>query len=680
MKKKTIIKILSVVFSVVAALSSFTACENQSSDDFPQREVKKYSYDGGTHIYTAKETSKYMIQNGSTDYKIVIPADSGEYIQAAKDELSLFFHEATNVALEYVIESEEGIAHSQSGKYISIGETKMLESAGIEVDKSALGSDGIRIVTKDNAIYLFGGSDYGSLYAVYDLLTILFNFEVYSYDCIQIDRNVRNVKLYNFDVRDIPDVAMRSNSWAMRKNNVNNFAYRSKMILAKSNYLMPLGDDRVGGKPRSIHNSFQILPKAEYEEKHEKWYSTNGDQLCYTARGDQKEYEAMVEKIAEVIEYDLTKYPVDKYPSYNIGAFTMEDTGTNCTCSACAQAKIKYNSDSGAVIVMQNKIMEKVHAWMNLPENKEYKREDFKLAFFAYHNYADAPAYYDEAKGKYVVNHPDLVMREDVGVYLCMSDDLSYLVNVYDEINDKGRENLLAWFDIANTTYLWAYNCNFQGYLFMHASMNFFDTEGYQFMIQSGVKMLENQSASSQELTAFHALKAYLDYKLQWDCTLDSKELTQNWFDAMFGPASNVMMELFNQEREYNIMQYATLGWFEECKGVYSASFWNEKYWDYAVLQNFIAQCNAAKEIINKKVADKQTREMYIKHIELEWIYPAFTTLRIFKEDAVPNKESFRSLKSEFKTVSAKFNNAFETAEHTASVGSFAQFLETYCN
>lgn len=688
MRKGSIKKILATAVSTIMVFSSFIACKNTSGSSGNQpHEAKKYLYDAGTHIYTATETSKYMIQDGRTEYKVVVPskgegsAQKIDYVDVAKDELTLFFEKATNVKLDCITEPEAGLLHSSSGKYISIGETKMLESAGIEVDKTALGADGVRIVTKDNTIYLTGGSDYGTLYAVYDLLTLLFNFEVYSYDCIQIDRNVRNVKLYNFDVTDIPDVAMRSNSWSMKKENRENYAYRSKMMFTKANYLMPLGDDRVGGTARTIHNSFQILPPTEYYEKHESWYSLNDDQLCYTARGDQKEYEAMVEKIAEVIEYNLTQYPVAEYPNYNIGAFTMEDTNTNCNCSTCAQAKQKYGSDAGAVIVMQNKIMEKVHAWMNEPENKEYRRDDFKLAFFAYHNYADAPAHYDESKGEYVVNHPDVTMREDVGVYLCMSDDLCYLVNVYDEINDKGRENLLAWFDIANTTYLWTYNCNFQGYLFMHASMNFFDTEGYQFMIQSGVKMLENQSISgSKELTAFHSLKAYLDSKLQWDCTLDSKELTQNWFDAMFGPASEIMMELYNQEREYNIMQYARLGWFEDCRGVYSASFYDKKYWDYAVLQSFIGQCDTAKAIVEDKVANKELREMYIRHIELEWIFPTFTILRVFNEDMSPNKVWFNSLKNEFKIISAKFNDAFETAEHTDSVGSFAQFLETYCN
>ena len=87
-----------------------------------------------------------------------------------------------------------------------------------------------------------------------------------------------------------------------------------------------------------------------------------------------------------------------------------------------------------------------------------------------------------------------------------------------------------------------------------------------------------------------------------------------------------------------------------------------------------------AKRLIEKTVADKELREMYIKHIELEWVFPAFTTLRIFREETVLDKAWFHALKSEFKTISAKFDNAFETAEHTASVGSFAQFLETYCN
>ena len=117
-----------------------------------------------------------MVENGKSDYKILMPSNADSYLFVAESELKYFFEEATGVKLDTVFEPEGGLAHTAEGKYISLGETKMLESANVDVKKSMLGSQGVRIATKDKTIYMTGATTVGTLNSVYTLLQILFDY------------------------------------------------------------------------------------------------------------------------------------------------------------------------------------------------------------------------------------------------------------------------------------------------------------------------------------------------------------------------------------------------------------------------------------------------------------------------------------------------------------------------
>ena len=141
----------------------------------------KDTYDG-THDFTAPDTDMPFVTNGSCDYTIVVPETRGAQINMAKNELVQFFAEATGITLPAVADSE----FTDNGKgYISLGETSLLAESGVTVDHKKLTEDGVRIVTEGKNIYLVGGGDYGTLYAVYDFLEIYFDFDVYYKDCYE---------------------------------------------------------------------------------------------------------------------------------------------------------------------------------------------------------------------------------------------------------------------------------------------------------------------------------------------------------------------------------------------------------------------------------------------------------------------------------------------------------------
>ena len=184
MKRK--IRGLSVFLSTVMACSMMlSACGKEDSAPVTMVDtVKPVTYTDGVHDFTAPETDGYIVKNSTTEYRIVVPEIQDEFSKAAEEEFVFFFEQATGIEIPVVKESGAGLMHSSTAKYISIGNTKMLASAGLTVDEHILGSQGVRIKTVDDTIYLFGGAQQGVLYAVYDFMQIVFDYEIYF--CISI--------------------------------------------------------------------------------------------------------------------------------------------------------------------------------------------------------------------------------------------------------------------------------------------------------------------------------------------------------------------------------------------------------------------------------------------------------------------------------------------------------------
>ena len=211
--KKPMIIATSILSAVIC---SFTACGSSTNDKGnggkydPEAKYIVKDVSNGTNDFTATDTDIPFVKNGKCSYTVVLPENRGAALNRARTELTEFFKEATGVELRTVSES----LYTDDGQgYISLGKTTLLENSGITVDEKALTEDGARIVTKGKNIYIFGGSEYGVLYAVYDFLEIYFNFDVYYKDCYEIDKNVKNLNHKNFDVTDITNLEIKSNGY-----------------------------------------------------------------------------------------------------------------------------------------------------------------------------------------------------------------------------------------------------------------------------------------------------------------------------------------------------------------------------------------------------------------------------------------------------------------------------------
>ena len=244
MKKNIINKIISVTLGLVFDFS-FASCtlNNGGGTNGPietvENEYPRLTFTGA-HNFTATDTDKYLVKNGATNYKIVVPDGTlSSRLNKAKTEFVYLFAQATGITLDVV--SDAGLTHNANNCYISLGETNLLATSGITVDKEYLGSEGARIVTQGNTIFLFGGGDFGTQYAVYTFMEQNFHMEQYTATVMAIDK-VTDFKLKQYDITDLPDLKKRANSQGYLKYkssdyNQNNYSDRMRFYESYLRYI-----------------------------------------------------------------------------------------------------------------------------------------------------------------------------------------------------------------------------------------------------------------------------------------------------------------------------------------------------------------------------------------------------------------------------------------------------------
>ena len=632
----------------------------------------------GVHDYTAIERDDWLVKNGKTEYTVVVPEGCSATINEALKEFIWLFEKATGVVMKTA--TDNGKTYDANAKYISIGNTALLAGAGITVDRATLGVNGGQILTKGNSVFLFGGEDKGALYMVYTFMQINFGFEQYFKDCYEIATGMTSVKMRNYAVTDVPDIAYRVSYEHYIHSDIspdydeNNFAKRMRMDTNMTDPMLPIYTNMDGtGASQYYHNTKEYLPEAQYAKEHKEWYSDEGLQLCFTAHGDEEEWEEMAQTIAQKITVSLQKFTPEKYPLKNIVTFTGEDGNQYCTCKACQDANAVYGGHAGALVQLVNRVGEIVEEWQNKEENAAYKREDLKIITFAYNATTNAPCKKNE-KGEWQPIDDSVKMRSNVGVFLAPIQNIDYQSSIYDKINTDGKNNIDAWGAVTDSIYFWTYSTNFYYYCYMYDSFDFFNAEGYEYLASTGAKYLFNQPQTGQTGTgtAWHNLKMYLESKLAWDCSLDTGVLVDKWFNAMFGDAAPIMKNLYLTTRSW----YSHI--MTEKKMYVVRSIYNpietSEFWPYQMVKGWLAEYEKAFAAIAKYEQTNPAlyRELYY-HIGSEWISPAYITLKLHRGE-LSTAEDLK-LVGRFKDV-VKTTGMGTIAEHNAgSMQAFANAL-----
>lgn len=562
---------------------------------------------GAIHQYNITDTNEYVVKDGQTQYKILIPSDASFGLESHVTTFSDLFYEATGVRLEIVDDSND---YSSNNKYISVGETKLFTENNIVLDYSQLKSKGFIIKTVGSSIVMNGFSDDAISNALYQYMTLIADYRYLGPDTYILNTELKDVKLQNYDVIDAPDIEHVAGSYGF--------------ITSLNKYRIN-GDIWIDPNGERYHNSFAYLPPATYQAQHPDWYSTDGTQVCYTARGNEDSLKEMQDVVFEVMKEHLIKYP-----NKTAIQFGIQDRNTFCECETCFASKQKYNGSNAAVVVkFLNTISDRINEWFD-GAGAEYKR-DLKITFFAYLSTNTAPAKWDEQLQKYVPIDETVICRPNVCPFFA---DIrgDYTKSYYDQTsaNKQFANSMKAWTECSSNIFFWTYSTNFHYYL---TPYNSFDAmiESYKFAVECGVSYLFDQAQwNGQAATGWSFLKQYMTSRGSWDCNVAPEVLYDEFFSEWYSKeAGSIMRELFDEYRVLASYQTNVLG-YSGNDSIYHNPL-QTKYWSKQTLIRWIDRFDDALEeieVYKTTSPDKYTK--YYNHITTERVQYTYILLKVF--------------------------------------------------
>lgn len=587
--------------------------------------------DGSIHQYQMSKTNAYVVENGKTHYQILLSKDVSITLETAIKDFINLFKEATDIELEIVYDHQVDLdAHP----FLSVGENQLFKQKNLQMDYEEIKSQGFIIKTIDQSIFFSGFSDEACMNSLYEYLHLIADFEFYGPDTYSMTTNIKEIPLMNYDIIDAPDIEYRVASYSF----TNAISLRRYRLTNSGNLFMPVGGN-------NWHNTFNWLPKEEYEELHSEWYSDDGTQLCYTAHGNEKELIAMKEQVLSTLK-DILK----QYPTRTAITFTIQDSATFCTCDTCVKSKNKYNGSNSAVIVQfLNQVSNDIQAWFSTTEGAVYKR-DLKILFFAYLETSNAPVRYDEHTDTYTAIDDSVICNDNVGVFFA---DIrgDYTHSYYDEnsANANYSKNMRAWTACCKQLYFWTYSTNFHYYL---TPYNSFDAmqDSYKFAVENNTRYLYDQAQFNQgsSATGWSFLKQYLTAKESWNVNINQNELIDDFFTYFYSKnASAIMKQLFDEYRVLANYQTEILG-YSGALSIYHNPF-KKEYWPKNTLLRWLDLFDDALMSIEPlKTKDAGAYAIAYSHITAERVAYEYLLLNIYSsslsdEDLVFYKKQFHA-------------------------------------
>ncbi len=605
---------------VVSMLLSMAACDSQTNTDptdTPIVEEKpvqtitppaEHFVTNGLHRVNVTETDTAFVQNGATEYKVVSRNEAG--CLTAASFIASQVAQATGTNIEILVYTEE-MQWDASRKWIVVDEDTSFTAAGLSAPAEDLGKSGYYIKSAGNSVFLYATSRDGIQCAAISFLKHLLGMNVISSDITVYEKPNAGQTLPNYDIVERPDFDFRSQGNRVDQSTLYAMGFSTDAIF------IPVEGE-------NWHNSFNYLPPAQYRSAHPDWYSTQGNELCYTARGNAAEWQAMVDLLAQkIIGY------ADANPTTPNITLTIEDHTNKCGCDACTESRNTYNgADSAAVVKLMNAINKQVQAHFQAQADSQgTEKRDFTILFFAY-NAMEKPPVTKDANGNYVAIDESVICDDGVGVFIAPI-YAAYNQSFYHDDNKSAAATVEGWGVLSNKLFLWTYETNYSHYLY---PLNSYDTmiETQRFLKENNAIYLFSEGQYNQgNVTHFSKLKEYMNSRTMLNVNDDYGDIVNDFFRYYFQEAEGPMRQYFD---ELN----AQLRYLEE---MYPASvngnIYNNmekaEYWPKGLLDQWLRYIDEAYAAIEPvKAQDPERYAVLKKNIQLESIFLRFASIRLY--------------------------------------------------
>ncbi len=632
----TMNKKLSNLFLLSFASLALFGCNNAGNNGStseepitPTTEMDEHLQKGTLHEVNVTESNRPFVQNKKSDYKIYYEA-SNDFAQKAASFIASQVEMATGVLLP-IAERPSVLVDDH---FILLGDTAYQASKNIPVSDKDIGTSGYQIYTKDNDVYIRVGGQLGFQQAAISFLKHVIGYTRYSAKIVTYTKE--GTTLPDMDIVERPDFDFRTQSNKVETST----SYEMGFLQSGETFYMD-------SETQPFHNSFDYLPPATYKDSHPKWYSNKGNQLCYTAHGDETEYKAMIDEV-----YGKMVTRLEKNKTVGALTFTIEDNTDACDCEACKANKAKYGADSGSVVKFMNDLDDKIQAYLEEEAEKTSSpKRELNLIFFAY-NKTEKPCATKNADGTFSPNSEDVICNPHVGPYIAPI-SACYTKSFYNDDNSNYADSIKGWGALSNKLYIWLYETNFSHYLY---PLNTYSTmlESYRFAYENHGMYMYNEGQHNQgAVTCFGRFKEYFNSVSLFDVNCDYNEIVDDFFENYFKEGGVAMKHYFQELQEQ--CAYLEQKYSYDLNGTIYNNIAKQEYWPKKLLDRWNGYIEEAKEaILPYQKSNRVLYEALEDNIILESIFPRYALLNHYSGKY--SADTLTALRSSFKKDCQRVN------------------------
>jgi len=445
-----------------------------------------------------------LVENGKSNYAIVIAKDATPSERHGAEELQRFLEEMSGARLP--------ITTGSRSRMVLVGNSPALEKLSLKIPYQDLGPEGFVLKTAGQHVIIAGGRLRGSMYGVYTFLEKL--------GCRWLTPEVSRIpKLRTIAVGTLDE--LQKPAFEYREPYFSEALDRDWAARNKTNGSSQRLDATVGGKVEYfpfVHSFDRLVPPGRYFKEHPEYFSLidgqrreRGGQLCLTNPDVLR------------IAIESVEQWIDQHPEATIVSVSQNDRYGWCECDRCRRVEEEEGgAHSGPLLRFVNALAAEI----------EKKHPDKLIDTLAYQYTEDPPA--------------KVRPRPNVRIRLCpiaACEAHPYGQCPYDAYFMK---NLQAWSKITGQLYVWHYNTNFAHYLLPFPDFDelIADIPMYR---QHGVVGLFMEGGVTKGGGAENAeLRSYVMAKLLWDVRADANKLIDEFFDGYYGKAAKPMRAYFD--------------------------------------------------------------------------------------------------------------------------------------
>ena len=445
-----------------------------------------------------------IIENGSSDYSIVVPDDTQHPIPYAAEELRYFLKEISGVEVPIVRESDAG-----EGPAFLIGPSRGANALVGKETVQDLAEDGVFIKTVGGNVVLLGQNPRGQLYSVYVLLERYLGVRFLAHDCT-VAPECAVVTLPEIDYAYAPPFMYRETLY---------FDSFPKTVAARQRLNGPYTecDETTGGKIAFhpyVHSFCKLVPPQEFFDEHPEYFSlVSGErkgaevhsQLCLT---NPEVLRIATERVLEWIREN---------PDVPIIDVSQNDGNGWCECEACMAVVNEEDSQHGPILRFVNAIADVVAE----------KHPDKWVETLAYAYSTKPPA----------ITKP----RDNVIIRLCHAGCYFHGFEACG-LGSNFAQHIEAWRPLTQRIFIWHYATNFAHYIAPNQNLDGLakDIKYYAAHGVNGVMVQGDYQSPGGELAE---LRQYLAAQLMWDPNRDPAMIRLEFCNGYYQGAANDVLE-----------------------------------------------------------------------------------------------------------------------------------------